>query len=73
MSSSPSERFLSSLLPKGFNIIRAGRGKHLKIICPDGSMLRDKQTGMPITVSSTPSGGWEKRVKRDIDTALRKG
>jgi len=69
--SSPSERFAKKIIPKGYELERSGRGKHIRIICPDGSVLRDKITGMPVTISSSPSGKWESRVKRDIERATK--
>lgn len=69
--STPSERFAKKLIPKGYELERSGRGKHIRIICPDGSILRDKISGMPITISSSPSGSWENRVKRDIERAIK--
>lgn len=55
------------MLPKGFTLEHRGRGKHIHIIDPQGEVVRDKRTGMPVTFSNSPSGGnWEGKVKRDI-------
>ncbi len=71
MGTTPSERFLKNILPKGFTTARSGRGKHIRIVCPDGEILRDKNTNMPITISSTPAGSnWENRIKHSLEKVI---
>jgi hypothetical protein len=54
------------MLPKGF-VLEHKNGGHIHIIDPDGEIVRDKRTGMPISFSNSPSGGnWENKVRRDI-------
>lgn len=59
------------MLPKGYTIERKGKGKHLYLIGPDGETVRDTDSGMPVTFSSTPGGNWEDKVQRDIQKALK--
>lgn len=54
------------MLPKGFTLEHRGRGKHIQVIDPNGNVVRDKKTGMPVTFSNSPGGNWEDKMKRDI-------
>lgn len=71
--STPSERKLSKLLPKGYSTTRAGRGGHIRIVNEYGQIVRflsGPKHGLPISVSSSPgNGNWIHEVRRDLKAA----
>lgn len=62
-------RELLRLLPPGFQLVKEGRGAHLKVLRPDGSQLRDER-GMPVFVAATTRIPVEYEVAR-VRRALR--
>ena len=64
-------RIIQRFLPKGYSLEHRGRGKHITLIGPDGDVIRDPKTGMPVTFSNSPGGDWENKVKRDIKNIIK--
>ena len=69
MTSRP-ENILKRKLPKGYSVAKSGSNNHFKVYAPDGSVLRHKSTGMPVTISGTAkSDNWIKEALRDLAKA----
>jgi hypothetical protein len=71
--STPSERKLSKVLPKGYFTERSGRGGHIRIYDSSGKLVRFKigpKAGLPISVSCSPGNdNWIREVMRDLKAA----
>lgn len=68
----PEERKLLKLLPKRYATVRSGRGGHIRVIKPNGNLLRFRngpKTGLPVSISSSPKSDSYHKVIRDLKLA----